>query len=71
MLEAVPHRSEHIDLASFGSAQLLLRRLDDVINNLKTPRGDLIPISTLVVPTIAAPGHSTTQQELLFLTYHI
>ena len=59
MLQVVPHRSEHINLASFGSAQPLLRRLDNVIINIKTPKGELIPISVLVVPTIAAPFNNT------------
>jgi len=64
MLEVTPHRSEHINLASFGSAQPLLRRLDNVIINIETPQGDLLPISTLVVPTIAAPLSNTVRATI-------
>ena len=40
MLEVVSQRSKHINLAFFASAKPFLRRLDNVIINLKTPGGD-------------------------------
>ena len=59
MLGVVPQRSENINLSSFGSSQPLYRRMDNVTFHIKTRRGDLVPISALVVPTIAAPLANT------------
>ena len=69
LLEVVPHSSEHTSLTSFGSTQPLLRRLDNVIVNLKTSTGHLMPISVLVVPNIATPLNNTIRTTLSNVPY--
>ena len=69
LLEVVPHNSEHISLTSFGSTKPVLRCLDNVIINLKTSTGDLMPISALVVPNIAAPLNNTVRTTLSDVSY--
>jgi len=69
LLEVVPCSSEHISLTSFGSTRPLPRRLDNVIINLKTSKGELMPILALVVPNIAAPLNNTIRTTLRDVPY--
>ena len=69
MLGVVPQRSENINLSSFGSSQPLYRRMDNVTFRIKTRRGDLVPISALVVPTIAAPLANTMNTAVTNLSH--
>ena len=50
-----PTSTTDISLASFGSASRLHQKLGVTTVEIKTVTGELIPISTLIVPTIAAP----------------
>ena len=67
MLGVDPQRSKSINLSSFGSTQPLYRRMYTVMFHIKTCRGDLVPISALVVPTIAAPLANTAVLNLSHL----
>ena len=64
MLALLPHKSEHINLSSFGSSQPLYRQLNNVVFHIKTQRADLIPISALVVPSIASPLTNTVSTTI-------
>ena len=50
-----PTSTTDISLASFGSASRLHQKLGVTTVEIETVTGELIPISTLIVPTIAAP----------------
>lgn len=50
-----PHKFENISLSSFGADRPLHKRMDAVMIHIKTMTGELVPLSALVVPTIAAP----------------
>ena len=63
-LVVTPHRSEKINLSSFGSSQPLYRRMDSVLVHIKTRSGELVPVSALVVPTIAAPLANMTNASV-------
>ena len=67
LLKVAPHSFEHISLISFGSTQPLLRRYGNIIINLKTSKGDLMPISALVVSHIAAPLNSAIRTNMPYL----
>jgi len=49
------HTFENISLSSFGADKPLHKCMDAVLIHIKTMTGELIPLSALIVPTIAAP----------------
>ena len=63
-LQLQPDYTEDISLASFGSSAALVRRLDVSIVYLETITGDRLPLSVLVVPTIAAPIQNTSHYAI-------
>jgi len=68
-LAVVPHGSESINLSSFSSSQPLYRQMDNVVLHVKTREGDLIPLSALVIPTIAAPLTNTMNTNISKLSH--
>ena len=50
-----PHKFENISLSSFGADRPLHKHMDAVMIHIKTTTGELVPLSALIVPTIAAP----------------
>ena len=68
-LKAQPYQTEDICLASFGSPTTLVKRLDVAIIYLETITGDRLPLSVLIVPTIAAPVQNITHCTIAELPY--
>ena len=68
-LRVQPHHTEDICLASFGSPTTLVKRLDVATICLETITGDRLPLSVLVVPTIAAPVQNITYHTIAELPY--
>ena len=65
------HTTENICLSSFGAKRPLNKRMEVASINMKTRTGGLIPISVLIVPTIATPLRNTTKTEITLLQgYH-
>jgi hypothetical protein len=61
--------NEVIHLASFGNSTQSVRRFDKATIHLKTLDGELIALSVLIVPTIAAPLNNRTQRQASQLRY--
>ena len=69
-LRVQTHHTEEICLAaSFGSPTTLVKRLDIGTIYLETIIGERLPLSVLIVPTIAAPMHNTTDYTINRLPY--
>ena len=68
-LHVQPHHTEDIYLASFGSPTTLIKRLDVATIYLETITGDRLPLSVLIVPTIAAPVQNVTRYSIAELPY--
>ena len=64
-----PHHQEKIHLSSFASKHPLTKKMEAANIHIKTKDGHLIPLSVLIVPTIATPLRSTTQLEVTTLPY--
>ena len=62
-------KKEDICLSSFGAKRPLSKRMEVALINIKTQTGGLIPISVLIVPTIATPLKSTTKSGITQLPY--
>ena len=54
-LSLTPHHQEDICLSAFGSTHPLNKRMKVACVNIKSRTGELVPISALIVPTIATP----------------
>ena len=68
-LAVEPYKSEHISLSSFGAARPLYKMMDTVLIHVKTLTGELVPLSALVVPTIATPINTPLEVNALQLPY--
>ena len=68
-LRVQTHHTEDICLASFGSPTALVKRLDVATIYLETITGDRLPLSVLIVPTIAAPVQNITHYAIDKLPY--
>ena len=68
-LTVEPYKSEYISLSSFGAARPLYKMMDTVIIHVKTLTGELVPLSALVVPTIATPIGTPLEMNVLKLPY--
>ena len=68
-LRVQTHHTEEICLASFGSPTTLVKRLDVGTIYLKAITGERLPLAILIVPTIAAPMHNTTDYTINRLPY--
>ena len=68
-LKVQTDHTEDICLASFGSPTTLVKRLDVGTIYLETITGERLPLSVLIVPTIAAPIHNTTDYTINRLPY--
>jgi len=60
-LSLQPHHKEDIHLSSFGSKTPLNKKMDAAQISIRTRDGNLLPISVLIVPSIAAPLRTTPQ----------
>ena len=68
-LKLLPCRNESISLASFGADASMPQCLDVTTVNIVSYMGEMIPLSVLVVPKIAAPLHCITSSKLRELPY--
>ena len=68
-LRVQPHHTEDISLASFGSPTTLVKRMTVAIIYLETITGERLPLSVLIVPTIAAPVQHVTHYTTAELPY--
>ena len=68
-LKLLPCRNESISLASFGADASMPQCLDVTTVNIVSHTGEMIPLSVLVVPKIAAPLHCITSSKLRELPY--
>ena len=69
VLSLQSHTSENICLSSFGGKRPLNKRMEVASITIKTRTGGLIPISVLIVPTIATPLRNTAKTEITMLPY--
>ncbi len=69
LLSLQSYKREDISLSSFGAKRPLSKRMEVASINIKTQRGGLIPISVLIVPTIATPLKGTAKSEITQLPY--
>ena len=68
-LKLLPCQNESISLASFGADASIPQCLDVTTVNIVSHIGEMIPLSVLVVPKIAAPLHCITSSKLRKLPY--
>ena len=68
-LKLLPCRKESISLASFGADASMPQCLDVTTVNIVSHMGEMIPLSVLVIPKIAAPLHCITSSNLRELPY--
>ena len=64
VLSLKPHHKENISLSSFGSKHSLNKWSD-----IKTKSGELLPITVLIVPTIATPLRNTMKTNITQLPH--
>ena len=60
-LQLTPNRQESVSLAAFGADTSTPQHLDVTDITIVSQTGDMIPLSVLVVPKIAAPLHCVTK----------
>lgn len=63
------YHQENICLSSFGSTHPLTKKMKAANIHIKTRDGNLLPLSVLIVPSIAAPLWNTAQAEVTKLPY--
>ena len=68
-LNLTPLRQESITLAPFGSDSMTPQDLSVALINIVAKTGELIPLSVLVVPRIAAPLQTVSHAKLTSLPY--
>jgi len=68
-LQLHPNCTEDISLASFGSSSASIRRLNVATIYLEMITGSKLPLSVLLVPTIAAPIQNTSCSAIANLPY--
>lgn len=68
-LSLTPHHKEDVHLSSFGSRQPLNKTMEVAHINIKTIMGATVPISVLIVPTIATPLRNTVQTSVTQLPH--
>ena len=68
-LNLTPLRQESITLAPFGSDTMTPQNLSVALINIVAKTGELIPLSVLVVPRIAAPLQTVSHAKLTSLPY--
>ena len=69
LLSLKPHHMEDISLSSFGSKIAHNKKMEAAQIHIKTKTGEFIPISVLIVPTIATPLRNTLETEVTQLPY--
>ncbi|XP_065883974.1 uncharacterized protein [Dysidea avara] len=68
-LELTPYRFENISLSSFGANKPLHKQMNTVSIRIRTPTGEMVPLSALVVPTIATPISNPLHTDVLQLPH--
>ena len=68
-LSVQPHYTENICLSLFGSKAPSNQRMNTTQISIRARDGTLLPISVLIVPSIAAPLRSDTQASITELPY--
>jgi len=68
-LQLAPYRQESVSLASFGADTSAPQQLDVTNVTIVSYTGEMIPLSVLVVPRIAAPLHSIATSKVHELPY--
>ena len=68
-LQIQPHDSIELSLSTFGSGTSNTSKFDVATINLHSISGKLLPLTVLIVPTIAAPIHTVDQTSLTNLPY--
>ena len=68
-LKLTPCRSENISLVPFGADASTPQHLDVAVITIVSYTGEMIPLSVLVVPKIAAPLQTITRSQLHALPY--
>ena len=64
-----PHKTEDISLAAFGASQSHYKSMAVATVNVKTQSKEYVPISVLVVPTIAVPLKLSATSKVRTLPY--
>ena len=68
-LQVQPHDTVELSLSTFGTGTGCMGRFDVATINLHSSSGHLIPLTVLIVPTIAAPIHTVDQKSITSLPY--
>ena len=69
LLSLKPHKKEDISLAAFGASHPCNKSMPVTTVHIRTQSGDLVPISVLIVPTIAVPLKITATSRVKELPY--
>ena len=68
-LQVQPHDTIELSLSTFGSGTSRTDKFDVATINLQTISGQMIPLTVLIVPTIAAPINAVDQRSITNLPY--
>ncbi|XP_065896204.1 uncharacterized protein [Dysidea avara] len=68
-LQVQPHDTVELSLSTFGTGTSRTGKFDVATINLHSISGHLIPLTVLIVPTIAAPIHTVNQKSIANLPY--
>ncbi|XP_065894502.1 uncharacterized protein [Dysidea avara] len=68
-LQVQPHDTVELSLSTFGTGTSSITKLDVATINLHGISGQVIPLTVLIVPTIAAPIHTVDHKAIVNLPY--
>jgi len=68
-LQVQPHDTVELSISTFGNDTSRTGQFDVATINLHSISGQLIPLTVLIVPTIAAPIHTVDQKSVTNLPY--
>ena len=68
-LQVQPHDTVELSLSTFGTGTISITKLDVATINLHGISGQVIPLTVLIVPTIAAPIHTVDYKAIVNLPY--
>ena len=68
-LQVKPHKTEILSISTFGTQVSHTSQFETTVILLHGTAGQLIPLTVLIVPTIAAPIHNVNQNSISNLPY--
>ena len=68
-LQVKPHKTEILSISTFGTQVCHTRQFETTVIHLHGTAGQLIPLTVLIIPTIAAPIPNINQNSISNLPY--